>query len=139
MLAQEKVATADIGQLEKEMYRLYPTHNIDEFMDVTERLKEATLKAGNEGLFYRTWANQASFAFIKISRQKGMEIAKAMNEYSQLHDSKLGIYYSSLTNANQSNSLKMEEEALRLFLNAIQYKQKHLPNINAAPDRKSTL
>lgn len=133
MLAQEKVATADIGQLEKEMYRLYPTHNIDEFMDVTERLKEATLKAGNEGLFYRTWANQASFAFIKISRQKGMEIAKAMNEYSQLHDSKLGIYYSSLTNANQSNSLKMEGEALRLYLNAIQYKQKHLPNINAAP------
>jgi maleate cis-trans isomerase len=27
----------------------------------------------------------------------------------------------------------MEEEALRLYLNAIQYKQKHLPNINAAP------
>ena len=133
MLAQEKVAAADIGELEKEMYRLYPTRNVDEFMDVTERLKEAALKAGDEGLFYRAWANQASFNFTKIDRQKGMEIAKAMNEYSKQHDSKLGIYYSSLTNANQSSSLKMEDEALRLYLNAIQYKQKYLPNVNAAP------
>ena len=133
MLAQENVAAANIGQLEKEMYRLYPTRNVDEFMNVTERLKEASLKAGNEGLFYRAWANQASFNFSKIDRQKGMEIAKAMNEYSKQHDSKLGIYYSSLTNANQSSSLRMEEEALKLYLNAIQYKQKYLPNINAAP------
>ena len=133
MLAQENVAAANIGQLEKEMYRLYPTRNVDEFMDVTERLKEASLKVGNEGLFYRAWANQASFNFSKINRQKGMEIAKAMNEYSKQHDSKLGIYYSSLTNANQFSSLRMEEEALKLYLNAIQYKQEYLPNINAAP------
>ena len=133
MLAQENVAAANIGQLQKEMYRLYPTRNVDEFMDVTERLKEASLKVGNEGLFYRAWANQASFNFSKIDRQKGMEIAKAMNEYSKQHDSKLGIYYSSLTNANQFSSLRMEEEALKLYLNAIQYKQKYLPNINAAP------
>ena len=133
VLAQKNDATATIEQLEKEMYRLYPTRNADEFTDVTERLKEASSKAGNEGLFYRAWANQASFNFSKINRQKGMEIAKAMNEYSKQHDSKLGIYYSSLTNANQSSSLRMEEEALKLYLNAIQYKQKYLPNINAAP------
>ena len=133
MLAQENVATATIEQLEKEMYRLFPTRNADEFTDVTERLKEASLKAGNEGLFYRAWANQAFFIFSKINRQKGMEIAKAMNEYSKQHDSKLGIYYSSIANAHQSSSLKMEDEALKLYLNAIQYKQKYLPNINAAP------
>lgn len=132
MQAQENATAATIEQLEKEMYRIYPTHNVDEFMDVTERLKEAALKAGNEGLFYRAWANQASFIFSKIDRQRGMEIAKAMNEYSKQHDSKLGIYYSSLTNANQSSSLRMEEDALKLFLNAIQYKQKYLPNVNAA-------
>ena len=133
MLAQENATTATIEQLEKEMYRLFPTRNADEFTDVTERLKEASLKAGNEGLFYRAWANQAFFIFSKINRQKGMEIAKAMNEYSKQHDSKLGIYYSSIANAHQSSSLKMEDEALKLYLNAIQYKQKYLPNINAAP------
>jgi serine phosphatase RsbU (regulator of sigma subunit) len=132
IVAQENVAAATIEQLEKEMYRLYPTRNVDEFMDVTERLKEASLKAGNEGLFYRAWANQAYFIFSKIDRQKGMEIAKAMNEYSKQHDSKLGIYYSSLTNANQSSALRMEDEALKLYLNAIQYKQKYLPNVNAS-------
>ena len=133
MLAQEDITAATIEQLEKEMYRLYPTRNVDEFMDATERLKEAALKAGEEGLFYRAWANQASFNFTKIDRQKGMAIAKAMNEYSKQHDSKLGIYYSSLTNANQASSLKMEEDALKLYLNAIEYKQKYLPNVNASP------
>lgn len=133
MLAQEDITAATIEQLEKEMYRLYPTRNVDEFMDATERLKEAALKAGEEGLFYRAWANQASFNFTKIDRQKGMDIAKAMNEYSKQHDSKLGIYYSSLTNANQASSLKMEEDALKLYLNAIEYKQKYLPNVNASP------
>ena len=133
MLAQKNDAAATIEQLEKEMYRLYPTRNVDEFMHVTEQLKEATLKAGNEGLFYRAWANQAFFLFSKIDRQKGMDIAKAMNEYSKQHDSKLGIYYSSLTNANQCSSLRMEDDALKLYLNAIQYKQKYLPKINAAP------
>ena len=113
MQAQNET-TATIEQLQKEMYRLYPTHDADEFMDVTERLKEASLKAGEEGLFYRTWANQASYTFSKISRQKGAEIAKAMNEYSQQHDSKLGIYYSSLTNAGQASTLRMEDDSLKL-------------------------
>lgn len=133
MLAQKNDTAVTIEQLEKDMYRLYPTRNVDEFMDVTERLKEASLKAGNEGLFYRAWANQSFFLFLRIDRQKGMDIAKAMNEYSKQHNSKLGIYYSSLTNANQCSSLKMEDDALKLYLNAIQYKQKHLPNVNAAP------
>lgn len=90
MLAQKNDAAATIEQLEKEMYRLYSTRNVDEFMHVTEQLKEATLKAGNEGLFYRAWANQAFFLFSKIDRQKGMDIAKAMNEHSKQLDSKLG-------------------------------------------------
>ena len=132
MPAQEKTAAATIGQLKNEMYRLYPTSNVDEFMDVTERLKEASLKAGDEELFYRAWSNQASFTFMKVSRQKGMEMAKAMNEYSRQHDNKLGIYYSSLTNANQASTLRMEEDALKLFLKAIQYKQQFLPDVNAA-------
>ena len=85
---------ADIDRLTKEMYRLYSSHEVEQFMNVTDQLKEACLRAKDEGLFYRTWANQASFAFSKISRDKGMEIAKAMNEYSQQHDSKLGFYYS---------------------------------------------
>ena len=132
MLAQKNITTATTQQLMQEMYRLYSTHNINEFMDVTERLKEASLKTGEEGLFYRTWANQSSFTFSKINRQKGIEIAKAMNDYAQQHDSKLGIYYSSLINANQASTLKMEDVALKLFLKAIDYKQEYFPNINAA-------
>ncbi|MBQ2210560.1 MAG: serine/threonine-protein phosphatase [Prevotella sp.] len=61
-----------------------------------------------------------------------MEIAQAMQDYSLQHDSKLGIYYSSIVNASQSSSLKMEEEALGLYLKAIDYKQKYLPDINAS-------
>ena len=124
---------ADIDRLTKEMYRLYSSHEVEQFMNVTDQLKEACLKAKDEGLFYRTWANQASFAFSKISRDKGMEIAKAMNEYSQQHDSKLGFYYSSLANANQASALRMDIKAEEYYLKAIKYKQAYFPQINAAP------
>ena len=124
---------ADIDRLTKEMYRLYSSHEIELFMNVTDQLKEACLKAKDEGLFYRTWANQASFVFSKVSREEGMEIAKAMNEYSQQHDSKLGFYYSSLANANQASALRMEIKAEEYYQKAIKYKQAYLPQINAAP------
>ena len=124
---------ADIDRLTKEMYRLYSSHEIEQFMSVTDQLKEASLKAKDEGLFYRTWANQASFAFSKVSREKGMEIAKAMNEYSQKHDSKLGFYYSSVANANQAGALRMDIKAEEYYLKAIKYKQAYFPQINAAP------
>ena len=124
---------AEIDRLTKEMYRLYSTHEVEQFMDVTEQLKDACLKAKDEGLFYRTWANQAYYTFSKISREKGMEVAKAMNDYSQKHDSKLGFYYSSLANASQASALRMEIKAEEYYLKAIKYKQAYLPQINAAP------
>ena len=124
---------ADIDRLTKEMYRLYSSHEVEQFMNVTDQLKEACLKAKDEGLFYRTWANQASFTFAKVSREKGMEIAKAMNEYSQKHDSKLGFYYSSVANANQAGALRMDIKAEEYYLKAIKYKQAYFPQINAAP------
>ena len=96
---------ADIERLTKEMYRLYSTHETEQFINVTDQLKEVCLQAKDEGLFYRAWANQAYFVFTKVSREKGMEMSKAMNDYAQQHDSKLGIYYSSITNANQASSL----------------------------------
>ena len=124
---------ADIDRLTKEMYRLYSSHEVEQFMNVTDQLKEACLKAKDEDLFYRTWANQASFTFSKVSREKGMEIAKAMNEYSQKHDSKLGFYYSSVANANQAGALRMDIKAEEYYLKAIKYKQAYFPQINAAP------
>ena len=74
---------ADIERLTKEMYRLYSTHETEQFINVTDQLKEVCLKANDEGLFYRAWANQAFYVFSKVSREKGMEMAKAMNEYAQ--------------------------------------------------------
>ena len=124
---------AELDRLTKEMYRLYSSHEVEQFMNVTDQLKEACLKAKDENLFFRTWANQASFTFSKVSREKGMEIAKAMNEYSQKHDSKLGFYYSSLANANQAGALRMDIKAEEYYLKAIKYKQAYFPQINAAP------
>ena len=124
---------ADIERLTKEMYRLYSTHETEQFINVTDQLKEVCLQAKDEGLFYRAWANQAYFVFNKVSREKGMEMSKAMNDYAQQHDSKLGIYYSSITNANQASSLRMEIKAEEYYLKAIKYKQTYLPQVNAAP------
>ena len=69
-VAQQK-ATPELERLRADMYRLYSTDSLERFMDVTVRLKEAALKAGDERTFYRAWANQALYIFRKKNRKEG--------------------------------------------------------------------
>ena len=41
VLAQKNDTAVTIDRLTKEMYRLYSSHEVEQFMNVTEQLKEA--------------------------------------------------------------------------------------------------
>ena len=91
---QAKAQTDDIKQLTKQMYDMFSTRKTQEtdFMALTERLKVQALKAGDERLFYRTWANQATFYANRMKRNKGLQTAKEMQEYAAQHNHSYGIY-----------------------------------------------
>ena len=74
----QPVAGDDIGQLQKQMYQLYGKNDETAFIDVTNRLKEAAQKAGDERAFYKAWANQALYFANHQQRNRGQLTAKDM-------------------------------------------------------------
>ena len=132
--AAARQPTAELDSLTKEMYRLWPKTNEPEaFMRVTDQLKAAAQRAGDSQLFWRAWSNQSTFIFRK-DRERGMAIAKEMTAYAKAHDDKYGLYISTYTNASHASTLRMEDQAERLFKESISYKERFLPTINAAAD-----
>lgn len=85
-------AASDIEQLQKQMYQLYDKNDEAAFIDVTNRLKEAAQKAGDERTFYKTWANQALYFANHQQRNKGQLTAKDMQQHALTHGHKFGIY-----------------------------------------------
>jgi hypothetical protein len=57
----QTTAGDEVKRLQARMYKLYAGHDYDLFMSVTDSLKEAAEKAGDERVYYRAWANQALF------------------------------------------------------------------------------
>ena len=123
---------ADIERLKNVMYQYFSTDSVDLFMRATDSLKVLCLKTGNEDLFYRAWGNQASFAFSKISRERGLEIAREERVYAEKHNSKFGLYSSTCTYASFMSTIGMTDEAEKGFLEAIDYQRRFLPGENSA-------
>lgn len=132
-VAQQK-ATPELERLRADMYRLYSTDSLERFMDVTVRLKEAALKAGDERTFYRAWANQALYTFRKKSRKEGQAILEQQREYAQQHDSKFGIYSATSVNISFLSMLKMDDKLEEAYLQCIDYVHRNFPGESAAPD-----
>ena len=129
----QAVASDDIKQLQKQMYDMYSTHKTQEaeFMSVTNRLKELALKAGDERTFYRTWANQANFMANRMKRNRGLQMAREMQEYAAAHNHKYGIYSGTHVIGAILYMMGNIDEAQKHLLQAIEYQKQHLPHENA--------
>ena len=128
-----QVKTADIEQLKKDMYRLFnKPDSLQQYIQVTNQLKEASKQANNEELFYKAWANQAIAFSVNDKRQQAQNIIKDMSEYASKNDSKYGLFTSTLTNAYLASALRMEKQAEELYLQCINYKEQYLPHLNIA-------
>ena len=126
------VAADDIQQLQKEMYRLYDKNDEEAFMDVTNRLKEAAQKAGDERTFYRAWSNQALYFANRQQRNRGQLTAKDMQQYALTHNDKYGIYSGTHVIATIQGMMGDYDEATENFTKAVDYLHKHFPNESAA-------
>lgn len=126
--------TDGIKQLQKQMYDLYSSRKtpLEQFMDVTNRLKEATLKAGDTHLFYRTWSNQALFHANNQRRNKGLQIAKELQEYALNHDDKFGIFSGTYVTGCILSMMGNYEQARNTLKEAIDYQHEHFPQESVA-------
>ena len=128
----QTTAGDEVKRLQARMYKLYAGHDYDLFMSVTDSLKEAAEKAGDERVYYRAWANQALFSSNRSRRNRGMQIAKAMQEHASAHNSKWGVYTGTHVSAHIYREMGSTDIARREFQKAIDYAHEYLPGESAA-------
>ena len=126
------VAADDIAQLQKQMYQLYSKNDEAAFIDVTNRLKEAAQKAGDERTFYKAWANQALYFANNQQRNRGQLTAKDMQQHALSHNHKFGIYTGTHVMGTIQSMMGDYQEGIQNFRKAISYLHEHLPNESAA-------
>jgi len=128
----QPVAADDIKQLQKEMYQLYGKNDEAAFIDVTDRLKEAAEKAGDERTFYKAWANQALYFANHQQRNRGQLSAKDMQQHALAHDHKYGIYTGTHVMGTIQTMMGDYQEGAQNFREAISYLHENFPNESAA-------
>ncbi len=126
-----QVQTYDVEQLTKDMYRLFnKPDSLQKYLQVTSQLIDITKQTNNEDLLYRAWGNQATVLSWQGRREEALKVVKEMSDYAREHDSKLGLFLSTNTNAQITSGLRMEYQAEELFLRCISYKEQYLPSLN---------
>ena len=128
----QSAAADDIAQLQKEMYQLYNKNDETAFVDITNKLKEAAQKAGDERTFYKAWSNQALYFANHQQRNKGQLIAKDMQHYALNHDHKYGIYTGTHVMGTIQSMMGDYQEGIQNFKKAISYLHENFPNESAA-------
>jgi serine phosphatase RsbU (regulator of sigma subunit) len=128
----QSAAADDIEQLQKQMYQLYDKNDEAAFIDVTDRLKEAAEKAGDERTFYKAWANQALFFANHQQRNRGQLTAKDMQQYALTNDHKYGIYTGTHVMGTIQSMMGDYQEGAQNFKKAISYLHENFPNESAA-------
>ena len=131
-MSAQPVAADDITQLQKEMYQLYSKNDEAAFIDVTNRLKEAAEKAGDERTFYKAWANQALYFANHQQRNRGQLTAKDMQQHALTHDHKYGIYTGTHVMGTIQTMMGDYQEGIQNFKKAINYLHDNFPEESAA-------
>ena len=113
----------------KEANALFDTYETEAYTEKVRKLMDLCLKTNDEELYYKSWSNLATFTF-RHNPQKGLKVADEMRDYAKEHDSKYGLITALYTQANMSVKVGMDDRAVELCKQAIDYKNQYLPNIN---------
>ena len=121
-------------KLQSEMLRLISTSDRDEFISVTEELKDESHKAGDERLFYIAWGNQSTYEATHQNYQRAEQIAEEIEDYAEDQNSYWGEYiaiHAKAVNALQKQDYEAAEE---LFAKAVDFRHKYFPRESAGDD-----
>ena len=116
-------------EAKKEANALFDTYETEAYTEKVHKLMDLCLKANDEELYYKSWSNLATFTF-RQNAQKGLKVAEEMRDYAKEHDSKYGLITALYTQANMSVKVGMDDRAVKLCKQAIEYKEQYLPKVN---------
>ena len=123
-----------LAKLKAEMLRLISTPDREQFMEVTEALKDESQKEGIERVYYEAWGNQAIYEATHQNYTKAEEIANEIEEYAVDQNSFWGRYIALHTKANINLQKQDYQQAEEGFLKAVEFRHKYFPKESAGDD-----
>ena len=124
----------ELMRLEALMLKYIGTNERDTFFVITEQLKEAATKEGDDRLFHKAWSNQALFEAAHQYYASAMDICQQMKKHAQEQGCVYGEYSSLHTEAMVLLQRQQYDAAEKAFLNAVDFHHRRFPNESAAED-----
>ena len=114
-------------------YRYYSARETEDYFEMVKKVKDATEFSEYQETYYRACSYEAIYMFEYVDRKKGVELAHAIYHHAKENNSNVGMYFATFalgTIREQSGNMGLAE---RSFLQALQLKEKYLPEESAAP------
>ena len=118
-----------IEKCKSECSALFDSNETEAYTSKVNQLMDLCKKANNEELLYKSWSNLATFT-SRLDATKALKVGEEMSNYAQQHDSKYGMVTALYTQAAMSVKIGLEDRAMQLCQNALNYKKRYLPNEN---------
>ena len=122
-----------LQELTNEAYRAYSARETDDYFATVQKVKAATEFSQYQETYYRACSYEAIYMFEYVDRQKGVKLAHDMYHNAKQNNSNVGMYFATFTLGTireQSGNYGLAEKS---FLQALQLKEKYLPDESAAP------
>ena len=130
--AEEKLPS-ELQTLADEAYRYYSSRETDKFFETINKVKDGTESSHYQETYYRACSYEAIYMFEYVDRQKGVQMAHDIYHHARAGNSNVGMYFATFTLGTireQSGNYGMAEKS---FLQALNMKEKYLPEESAAP------
>ena len=128
------ITNDELKRLEADMLQYFSTTERNKFIEVTNRLKEASREAGNERLFFEAWGNQAIYEATQQNYKEALSIADEVLDYARDENSTFGEYVAIHAKAEVLLQKQDYDAAEQEFLQAVEYRHRHYPNESAGED-----
>ena len=124
----------ELMRLQSRVLQLISTNERESFAEVSELLKEESLKIGDERAFYKAWNDQAVYEATHQDYRRAEEIADVIGEYAEDQNSYWGHYTALHTKAVISLQRQDYQLAEERFLAAVAFRHKYFPGESAGDD-----
>ena len=122
-----------LQKLTDEAYRCYSARETENYFNVVQRVKEATEFSGYQETYYRACSYEAIYMFEYVDRKRGVELSHAIYHHAKDNNSNVGMYFATFTLGSIREMSGSNEMAKKSFRQALQLKEKYLPEESAAP------
>ena len=124
----------ELIRLEADMLKYISYDDRNTFTKVTNQLKDACKKVGNERLYYTAWGNQAIYEATHKDYPQAMSIVSYIMDDAKKNGSVFGEYAAMHAKAVVLLQEQDYGAAEQAFLSAVEFRHKHFPNESAGDD-----